>query len=268
MVVHPAAIDSAVVSGELDGRHALVTGASRGIGAAIAVALDAAGARVAISGRDRASLAQVAETLGNDPVVLPAELDDPGAPARLAAAAVAELGGVEILVNNAAHAARMPTTALTAEVIDQLTAVNIRAPLLLIAALIEPMRAAGGGSIINLSSVSGLIGTPRRSAYAATKGAVDAMTRSLAIELGPDNIRVNSIAPGAVDTAMWARNRAVPGVIELIEAQTPLRRWAQPEDIAGAVVLLASPRASFITGETISVDGGMARTLDLYGGDV
>jgi NAD(P)-dependent dehydrogenase (short-subunit alcohol dehydrogenase family) len=256
------------MSGELHGRHALVTGATRGIGAAIARALDAAGARVVISGRDRALLAQVAATLGNDPVVLPADLSDPDAPARLAASALAELGRIEILVNNAAHAARLPTTALTADVIDQLNAVNIRAPLLLIAALIEPMRAAGGGSIINLSSVSGLVGTPRRSAYAATKGAVDAMTRSLAAELGRDNIRVNSIAPGVVDTAMWARNRAVPGVIELVEAQTPLGRWAQPDDIAAAVVLLASPGAGFITGETISVDGGMARTLDLYSGDV
>ena len=109
-------------------------------------------------------------------------------------------------------------------------------------------------------------GTPRRAAYAATKGAIDAATRSLAIELGPHGIRVNSVAPGVVDTDMWARNKAIPGVIEEIEALTPLRRWSTPEDIADVVVFLASDAARFVTGETMCVDGGMARTTDLYGG--
>jgi len=253
----------------LAGRRALVTGASRGIGAGIARALDAAGARVALAARDEAALHAVADTLDNDPVILPAELGDPDAPARLAGDALARLGGsVDVLVNNAAAAARVSTTELTAELIDRLHAVNVRAPLLLISALIPAMRAAGGGSIINLSSVSGVVGTPRRSAYGATKGAIDAATRSLAIELGPDGIRVNSVAPGVVDTALWARNKAVPGVIEQVEAQTPLGRWSVPEDIADVVVFLASDASRFITGETLCVDGGMARTLDLYGGAV
>ena len=127
---------------------------------------------------------------------------------------------------------------------------------------------SGRGSIVNLSSVSGIVGTPRRAAYAASKGAVDAFTRSLAMELGPAGIRVNAVAPGVVDTALWARNKAIPGVVEQIEAQTPLRRWANPDDIAPVVVFLASDAARFVTGETISADGGMARTLDLYGGEV
>ncbi len=152
--------------------------------------------------------------------------------------------------------------------IDELLAVNVRAPLLLIAAVVPSMVAAGRGVIINLSSVSGLIGTPRRAAYAASKGALDAATRSLAIELGPAGIRVNSVAPGVVDTALWAKNKSIPGVVEAIEAQTPLRRWAQPDDIADVIAFLASDAARFITGETISVDGGMARTMDLYGGEV
>ena len=88
------------------------------------------------------------------------------------------------------------------------------------------------------------------------------------IELGPDGIRVNAVAPGVVDTALWAKNRAIPGVIETIEAQTPLRRWASVEDIADVIVFLASDAARFVTGETISPDGGMAATLDLYGGAV
>lgn len=113
-----------------------------------------------------------------------------------------------------------------------------------------------------------MVGTPKRAAYAATKGAIDAMTRSLAIELGPQRIRVNSVAPGVVDTALWARNKAVPGVVERIEEQTPLRRWAQPDDIADVVVFLASDAVRFVTGETLCADGGIARTVDLYGGAV
>ena len=131
----------------------------------------------------------------------------------------------------------------------------MRAPLLLIAALLPDVR-----SIVNLSSVSGVVGTPNRAAYAAT--------RSLAMELGPAGIRVNSVAPGTVVTDLWSANRAVPGVIEAVEAQTPLRRWATPADIAGVVVFLASDAARFVTGETVCADGGMARTLDLYGGPV
>ena len=145
---------------------------------------------------------------------------------------------------------------------------NVRAPLLLISALLPAMRSARQGSIINLTTLSALRGTPRRAAYAASKGALEAATRSLAIELGPDGIRVNAVAPGVVDTALWAKNRAIPGVIETIEAQTPLRRWATVEDVADVIVFLASDAARFVTGQTISPDGGMAATLDLYGGAV
>jgi NAD(P)-dependent dehydrogenase (short-subunit alcohol dehydrogenase family) len=252
----------------LDGRTALVTGASRGIGAATAAALDRAGARVALAARDRAALDAVASGLGHDPVVLEVDLASAESPAELAAAALDELGGVDVLVNNAAAAARLPTVDVDALLIDRLYAVNVRAPLLLIAALVPSMTERGRGSIINLSSVSGVVGTPNRAAYAATKGAIDGMTRSLAMELGPVGIRVNSVAPGVVDTDLWARNKAIPGVIEAVEALTPLRRWSVPEDIADVIVFLASDAARFVTGETISADGGMARTTDLYGGAV
>jgi NAD(P)-dependent dehydrogenase (short-subunit alcohol dehydrogenase family) len=252
----------------LAGQHAVVTGASRGIGAAAARALDRAGAGVLLTARNAADLAEVAGDLQHDPVLVTADLRNPQAPAEIAAQALKELGSVEILVNNAATAARLPTVDTDAALIDELLAVNVRAPLLLIAALIPSMTERGGGSIVNVSSVSGLVGTPRRTAYAASKGALDAATRSLAIELGPSGIRVNSVAPGVVDTALWAKNKAIPGVVETIEGQTPLRRWAAPEDIADVIVFLASDAARFVTGETISADGGMARTLDLYGGSV
>jgi NAD(P)-dependent dehydrogenase (short-subunit alcohol dehydrogenase family) len=252
----------------LAGRTALVTGASRGIGAATAVALDAAGARVALTARSAEALDEVAGRLHNDPVVVAADLADPTTPARVAVEAVAALGRLDVLVNNAAAAARLDTVDLDVELIDHLHAVNVRAPLLLVAALVPAMVEHGGGSIVNLSSVSGIVGTPRRAAYAATKGAIDAATRSLAIELGPLGIRVNSVAPGVVDTALWERNKGIPGVVEGVEAQTPLRRWAQPDDVADVIVFLASDAARFVTGQTISADGGMAATLDLYGGAV
>jgi NAD(P)-dependent dehydrogenase (short-subunit alcohol dehydrogenase family) len=252
----------------LAGRTALVTGASRGIGAATAIALDAAGARVAITARSTDSLADVAGRMRGDTVVIAADLADPTAPGRVAVEALAALGGVDVLVNNAATAARLDTVDLDADLIDGMHAVNVRAPLLLVAALVPSMSERGGGSIVNLSSVSGILGTPRRAAYAATKGAVDAATRSLAMELGPHGIRVNSVAPGVVDTALWERNKAIPGVVEGVEAQTPLRRWAQPEDVADVIVFLATDAARFVTGQVISADGGMAATLDLYGGAV
>ena len=218
--------------------------------------------------RNREELSAVAADLDHDPVVIPADLGDPYAPNAVAREAVEATGHVDVLVNNAAAAARLPTAETDATVIDSLLAVNVRAPLLLIAGLVPAMIEQGGGSIVNLSSVSALTGTPRRAAYAASKGALDAATRSLAMELGPSGIRVNSVAPGVVDTAMWAKNKAIPGVVESIEAQTPLRRWATPEDIADVIVFLASDAARFITGETIAVDGGMAHTLDIYGGPV
>jgi len=200
--------------------------------------------------------------------VLIADLADRATPAALAGEALAALGHVDVLVNNAAIAHRSPTTVIDADLVDRLLAVNVRAPLLLIAALVPAMTEHGGGSIVNLSSVSGVVGTPRRAPYAASKGALDAATRSLAVELGPVGIRVNSVAPGVVDTDLWARNKLVPGVVEGIEAMTPLRRWAQPDDIADVVAFLAADAARFVTGETICADGGMARTLDLYGGPV
>lgn len=252
----------------LRGRAAVVTGASRGIGAAIAVALDRAGARVALVARDGARLQEVAAQLTNAPVIIEADLEDAAAPARVASEALAGLGTVDVLVNNAATAARLDTVDTDAGLIDRMLAVNVRAPLLLIGALVPTMVAKGSGSIVNLSSVSALVGTPRRAAYAASKGALDAATRSLAIELGPKGIRVNAVAPGVVDTDLWARNKAIPGVIEQVEALTALRRWATPADIADVVVFLASDAARFVTGEILCADGGIARTTDLYGGAV
>ncbi len=169
----------------LHGRTALVTGASRGIGAATARALDSAGARVCLVARGPASLSSLAQELDHEPVIVALDLGEAAGPGAAARQALDMLGHVDILVNNAAIAARLATVDTDAALIDTMLAVNVRAPLLLVAALVPSMIDQGGGSIINLSSVSGLVGTPRRAAYAASKGALDAATRSLAIELGP-----------------------------------------------------------------------------------
>jgi NAD(P)-dependent dehydrogenase (short-subunit alcohol dehydrogenase family) len=252
----------------LDGRTALVTGASRGIGAAIARSLDRAGARVGLVARTADALDAVAAELEHDPVTIVADLAGDDAPGEIAALALERLGSIDILVNNAGVGVRTDSTELDGDTIDRIHQLNVRNLLLLTTALIPSMIERGAGSIVNVSSVSGIVGTPRRSAYAASKGAVDAMTRSLAMEYGPRGLRFNAVAPGAVITTMWERNRAQPGVIEQIEAQTALRRWGTPEDIADVVTFLASDAARFVTAQTIEVDGGMASTLDLYGGAV
>ncbi len=252
----------------LDGRCAVVTGASRGIGAAIAQALDRAGARVLLVSRSYDSLHDVAAGLQNNPAVFEADLATTEAPDAIAAVAFELFGRVDVLVNNAGVGVRMASTDLDSATIDAIHAVNVRGALLLTTALLPSMVSQAHGSVVNISSVSGVRGTPRRAAYAASKAAVDGMTRSLAMEYGPHGIRLNSVAPGAIVTSMWERNRTIPGVIAEIEAHTALRRWGTPEDIADVVVFLASDAARYVTGQTIEVDGGMASTFDLYGGAV
>ncbi len=249
---------------DLTGKTALVTGASRGIGAAIAVALDRAGARVALAARSTEECTAVAARMQNRPVVLFADLADDDAPGALAAAAVSELGGVDVLVNNAGVGRRKPSDELTGEDIDFLYRVNVRNLLLLTTQLVSTMVQRGGGSVINISSISGVSGAPLRAAYAATKGAVDALTRSLAMEYGPAGVRFNSVAPGVVETAMWTENLSKPGVREEVTALVPLRRLSTPEDVADVVTFLASDAARYVTGETISADGGMDKTTNLY----
>jgi NAD(P)-dependent dehydrogenase (short-subunit alcohol dehydrogenase family) len=249
----------------LTGRTALVSGASRGIGAAIARALDGAGARVALVARSAGDLADVAATLANDPVTLVADLGTPDGPSAAADEAIAAFGGrVDVLVNNAAVAIRKPSEELTAEEIQYVLDVNVRGVLLLTVAVLPAMLAAGSGSIVSLSSISGVRGTPRRAVYATSKAAIDGMTRALAMEYGPRGIRANAVAPGVVPTALWVENLAKPGVTDAVLATIPIRRLTEAEEIADVVTFLASDASRAITGETISADGGMHATLNLY----
>lgn len=244
---------------DLSRKSALVTGASRGIGEAAARALDAAGARVLLSGRTVADLERVASELDNDPLVLPADLAEPGAGTALAEQVVAA-GGVDICVNNAGIPMRRTPDQLTEADLDLVFAINVRALAMLSVGLGPSMASRGGGSIVNISSIASLTGPIGRVAYAGTKGAVDAMTRALAADWGPDGIRVNSICPGIITTAIWEdARRNVPGLIEQLAAEVPLKRWGDSDDIADVVLFFASDQSRYITGESIAVDGGMAR---------
>ena len=248
--------------GVLTSKTALVTGASRGIGEAAARALDAAGARVILTGRTVADLERVAAELGNDPLVIPADLRPAGGGTRLAESVLAATGGVDVLVNNAGMAIGGAPETLTESDLDLIIAVNFRSLLMLAVGLGPAMIERGGGSIINVSSIASLRGPVGRVAYSATKGAIDAMTRALAADWGPGGIRVNGINPGLIVTAMTEeRLDGNPGLVEELAARTALKRLGEPRDVAAVIVFLASDAARYITGETIVVDGGMVRTI-------
>jgi NAD(P)-dependent dehydrogenase (short-subunit alcohol dehydrogenase family) len=252
---------------DLSGQTALVTGASRGIGEASARVLDRAGARVLLSGRTVSDLERVADDLEHDPVVVPADLSQPGAGSELARRVLDDIGGVDILVNNAGIPMRRAPEALTEEDVDAVFSINVRSLLMLTVGLGPVMIERGGGSVVNISSVAGLTGPLGRVAYAGTKGAVDAMTRALAADWGRHGVRVNSIAPGIISTAIWEESRAtVPGLVEDLEAQIALRRWGTSEEVADVVLFLASDLSRYVTGETISVDGGMAKVRAIASG--
>ncbi len=245
---------------DLSGKTAVVTGASRGIGEASARALDAAGARVVLCGRTAADLERVAADLDQDPVVIRADLAEPGAGTELAESVLGAVDGVDVLVNNAGIPMRRTPEKLTEDDVDLVFAVNVRSLLMLSIGLGREMVERGGGSIVNISSVASLRGPLGRVAYAGTKGAVDAITRALAADWGPRGVRVNSIAPGLIATAIWeeARNN-VPGLTEQLAGGVALKRWGYGDDVADVVVFLASDAARYVTGETLAVDGGLAR---------
>ena len=250
---------------DLRGRTALVSGAGRGIGAAIARALDAAGARVALVARTEPELRVVAAGLTNDPVVVTADLGTADGPDAAASAVLARFDGrLDVLVNNAGTLLRKDSHTVTVEELDHLWQVNVRSALLLTAAVLPAMVARRTGSIVSISSISGLRGAPRRSIYAATKAALDGMTRAIAMEYGPHGIRANSVAPGVVDTAMWRENLAKPGVADAVLDLIPTRRLSAPEEVADVVVFLASDAARAITGEVIAADGGIHSTVNLW----
>ena len=244
----------------LNGKTALVTGASRGIGEDSARALDAAGARVLVSGRTVEDLERVAGDLKNDPIILEADLSPPKAGSELAERVIKEVGGIDVLVNNAGIPMRRTPDLLTEEDFDLVFSINVRSLLMLTLGLGPGMIERGGGSVVNISSIASLRGPVGRVAYAGTKGAVDAMTRALAADWGPHGVRVNAICPGLIATAIWENDRNnVPGLIEEMEDLVALKRWGYGDDVADVVLFFASDASRYVTGEVIAVDGGLAR---------
>ena len=244
----------------LVGRIALVTGASRGIGAAVARVLDHAGARVVLCARDHAALRDIAGGLAHEPLTIAADLADPSQAERLLEETVAQAGRVDVLVNNAGIGSFAPSNTLTAPDLDRLLAINVRSVLLLAGHAAAGMAEAGGGSIVNVSSVLAVAGVARASAYAATKGALDAMTRALASEWGPAGVRVNAVRPGITRTAMVSPLLDTDGWETFYGTQTPLARLGEPADVANVVAFLASDAAAYVTGQSITVDGGWGDT--------
>jgi NAD(P)-dependent dehydrogenase (short-subunit alcohol dehydrogenase family) len=239
---------------DLEGKVALVTGATSGIGQAAAIQLAAQGATVIVHGRDAnrgAAVVAEIENGGGSARFVGADLGEPAQALRLAR----EAGDVDILVNNAGFAWFGPSATLDAKTLDQLFAANVQAPYLLVSVLAPKMVARGDGVIINIASRAGTVGQPTTAAYGATKAALTSFARSWAAEYGPAGIRVNAVSPGPVYT-----NAAEREVFDSLGETTVLGRAGQPQEIAEVIGFLASPRASYITGTNVAVDGGRAGT--------
>jgi 3-oxoacyl-[acyl-carrier protein] reductase len=242
---------------ELTGMTALVTGASGGIGSAVAKALAGQGARVGLSGTREAALVALAAELPNDPVVLPCNLSDTDAVDGLVPRAVEALGGqLDILVNNAGVTRDNLAMRMKDDEWDTVIAVNLTAAFRLIRAAARPMMKARFGRIITITSVVGTTGNPGQANYAASKGGLTAMSKALAQELASRSITVNCVAPGFITSPM---TDVLPDAQkEALTMRIPAGRLGDGADIGAAVAYLASREAAYVTGQTVHVNGGMA----------
>jgi NAD(P)-dependent dehydrogenase (short-subunit alcohol dehydrogenase family) len=248
------------MSERLQGKIGIVTGAGSGIGRACAIALAREGARVALVGRRKDRVESLAQEIGDSALAISADVSKPGEIRRLINETLSRFDGLTFLLNNAGVLHVGNAEQITEEQWDHTFNVNVRAVWRLSRAALPPMRKAGGGSIINVASTLGMVGARNRAAYAASKGAVVLLTKSMAIDHGHDNIRVNAICPSFVETELTAAvldKAPDPAAVRRERtAAHPLGRLGQPEDIAGLAVYLASDESSWVTGAALPVDGG------------
>lgn len=243
---------------DLSGRTAVVTGASSGIGRAVAEAFAEGGANLVVVGRNTHRLAATLTAVtssGAEATSVKVDLTDDAAPATVVNAAIERFGALNIVVNCAGVSHSEPFAAQSVAVFDRVMAINVRVPFALTQAALPHLRP--DGAVVNVSSIGGHAGLLQSAAYCASKGALELMTRALAVELGPQGVRVNCVAPGTILTPMNAGQFASsPATRSRLEARIPLGRIGEVDDIASAVVYLASPRAKFVNGASWVIDGG------------
>ena len=245
---------------DLTGKVAIVTGGNGGIGLGMARGLAQAGAAVAIVGRNEAKSKEAAAALeqrGGKAIAVTADVTDKAAVAAMAERVSRELGRIDILVNNAGINIRKPPHTLEIGDWDSVIATNLTSAFLCSQAAYPAMKAAGGGKIINIGSMMSIFGASFAPAYAASKGGIVQFTRSCAVAWAADNIQVNAVLPGWIDTDLTQNARKeVEGLHDRVLARTPAARWGAIDDFAGIAVFLASPASDFVTGSAIPVDGG------------
>jgi len=241
---------------KLDGLRALVTGASGGLGSAIAEALANQGARVALSGTRREALEAVAAKLPNDPVILPCNLSDAEAVEGLVPSAIEALGGLDVVINNAGITRDTLILRMKDEDFEQVLKVNLEAAFRISRAAVKPMMKARFGRIINITSIVGVTGNPGQVNYAASKAGLIGMSKALAQEVASRGITVNCIAPGFITSPMT--DALSDDQKSALMVKIPAGRLGEGTDIAAAAVYLASREAAYVTGQTLHVNGGMA----------
>ncbi len=235
---------------------AIITGGGTGIGLAVARRFVTGGAKVVITGRREEPLKVAASELGEAVRYISADVSRSGASKDIVAFALKQFGRIDILVNNAGYGLIGPLATTSDEELDQVLAVNVKGVLAMTRDALAELE-KNRGSVINISSVGGQATFPGAAAYSGTKAAVDRVTRSLAVELGPQGIRVNVVSPGATETAMYDQAIGIESdASQQTIAQTPLQRLGTPDDIAKAVVWLASDDAAWVTGQIVQSSGG------------
>ena len=244
---------------DLTGKVALVTGASKGLGNAIAVGLARAGARLALCARSREGLAETraaVEAAGGEARTFEMDVLSRASVRDAVSAAVAEMGRIDILVNNAGVNVRKPALELAEEEWDRVVDTNLKGYFLVAQAVGAHMVARRSGKVINVSSIFGAVGMNNQLAYAASKGGVAQLTKVMAIEWAPHGVTVNAVGPTYFETPLVAALRNDPERFRFINERTPMGRWGQPEELVGTIVYLAAPASDFVTGQTVYVDGG------------